>query len=199
MFEDERRRSIALARQLSGEDIPMMVEEEAKEDLEDKRGILYWLGTNGGLTDWKNPGESGLILINRSSYGHGRATDVANRRPSWCSTSNKPNQWWKVDFGDKRLIAPTAYSLRHGWSGSAGALRHWVFEASVDGRKWVVLRQHINDETIATPYGFGYWKVSNEEDKGYRFVRVRQTGVNSSGKYALRLCGIEVYGKLMID
>lgn len=168
-------------------------------DLDDKRGVLYWLGTNGGLTDWKNPGESGLVLISRSSYGHGRATDVANRKPSWCSTSNKPNQWWKIDFGEKRVVIPTAYSLRHGWSGNAGALRHWVCEGSLDGRKWIVLRQHINDDTINTAYGYGYWKLPNEEHNAYRFIRVRQTGLNSSGRHALRLCGIEVYGKLEIE
>lgn len=167
--------------------------------MDDKRGVLYWLGTNGGLTDWKNPGESGLVLISRSSCGHGRATDVANRKPSWCSTSNKPNQWWKIDFGEKRLVIPTAYSLRHGWTGNAGALRHWVCEGSLDGRKWTVLRQHINDESINTAYGYGYWKIPNDDQAAYRFIRVRQTGLNSSGRHALRLCGFEVYGKLEID
>ncbi|XP_032238620.1 repetitive organellar protein [Nematostella vectensis] len=198
MYEKEKMRSIQLARQVSGEDIPqILIEEEAKEDVEDTRGVLYWLGTNGGLTEWKNPGEAGLVTITRSSYGHGKATDAADRRPSWCSTSNKPNQWWKIDFGDKRTVVANGYRLRHGWSGNAGALRHWVLEGSMDGRRWLLLKQHENDDSLNSAYASGYWKLENITT-GYRFVRVRQTGPNSTGTNALRLCGFEVYGKIVI-
>ena len=80
----------------------------------DSQGILYWLGTSGGTEEWKNPAEAGLVKITRSSYGHGKASDVADRKGSWCSTSNKANQWWKIDFGEKRSILPTAYTLQVG-------------------------------------------------------------------------------------
>ena len=78
----------------------------------DTQGILYWLGTSGDTEEWKNAAESGLVKITRSSYGHGKASDVADRKGSWCSTSNKANQWWKIDFGDKRSILPSAYTLQ---------------------------------------------------------------------------------------
>ena len=80
----------------------------------DTQGILYWLGTSGGTEEWKNPAEAGLVKITRSSYGHGKASDVAERKGSWCSTSNKANQWWKIGFGEKRSIRPSAYTLQVG-------------------------------------------------------------------------------------
>jgi hypothetical protein len=81
-------------------------------DNKETQGILYWLGTSGGTEEWKNPAESDLVKITRSSYGHGKASDVADRKGSWCSTSNKASQWWKIDFGEKRSILPSAYTLQ---------------------------------------------------------------------------------------
>ena len=165
------------------------------EDSADTRGILYWLGTNGGTTEWCNPGERELVTVSRSSYGHGKAMDVADRKASWCSTSNKPNQWWKIDFGDKTAVNVAAYSLRHGWSGSAGALRNWSLEGSNDNKRWGTLIQHRNDATLNGKYAFATWKVDAGEAY-YRYLRVRQTGKNSAGTHALRLCGMEVYGQI---
>ncbi|XP_028393551.1 coiled-coil domain-containing protein 18-like [Dendronephthya gigantea] len=167
-------------------------------DHKDTQGILYWLGTGGGTEEWKNPAESGLMKITRSSYGHGKASDVAERKGSWCSTSNKTNQWWKIDFGEKRSVLPSAYTLQHGWSGVSGALRNWVLEGSRDGKVWHILANHVNDDTLDKGYAAATWKI-DDVSTAYRFLRVRQTGKNEAGKDSLRLSGLEVYGQLVLN
>jgi len=52
--------------------------------------------------------------------------------------------WFSVDLRDKRL-RPTHYTLRHYNSWDTEALRNWVFEASNDGQKWAVIKDHVND------------------------------------------------------
>ena len=69
---------------------------------------------------------------------------------------------------------------------------------STDGRNWDILRQHEDDTTLNSGYAVGFWKV-NGIVKTYRFLRMRQTGLNSSGTHALRMCGFEVYGQLVIS
>ena len=138
------------------------------------------------------------MRITRSSYGHGKASDIAERKPSWCSTSNKLNQWWKIDFGEKKGVLPSAYTLQHGWSGVSGALRNWVLEGSKDGKVWSTLMNHVDDETLTKGYATATWKI-NDVSTSYRYLRVRQTNKNSAGKDSLRLCGFEVYGQLVLN
>ena len=64
-----------------------------------------------------------------------------------CVSAPKPDQWFVIDFKDKR-IKPTHYTLRHYSTWDLEALRNWRLEASNDGKTWTVLRVHTDDQAL---------------------------------------------------
>ena len=83
----------------------------------------------------------------------------------------------------------------------------------LDAPFWTTLSTHKNDETLAAdPYSVAAWPVDPGEfsaqhpgsraegptGKGYRYFRIRCTGVNHTGNnFRLCLGGIELYGELI--
>jgi hypothetical protein len=104
-----------------------------------------------------------------------------------------------VDFGPKRLVWPKAYGLRHGYSSGSNFLRNWVLEGSVDGQHWCLLSEHSEDKgLIDTGYAAHTWMLEKPPPaSGLRYLRVKQTGRNSSHAFDLYLSGFEVYGRLL--
>jgi hypothetical protein len=80
-------------------------------------------------------------------------------------------------------------------------LRSWCFEGSADaGASWVILSQHANETSLQGAGQAHTWQVDASAAQmagpdGFRWFRVRQTGMNSSGEQFLRLSNIEVYGR----
>jgi hypothetical protein len=97
-----------------------------------------------------------------------------------------------------QLSAPftvTRYTLRHGFSHKHHVLRIWNLEASIDGRQWTVLREHVNDTGLPES-GFSTcsWDV-DAEGQAFTHFRVHLTGVTSSGDHRLTCSGLELYGQ----
>ncbi len=123
----------------------------------DTNGVLYWLGTNGGVTSYSNPATIGKLRVVRSSDDEGDVKLAAGihrqlltfhvgRDCKDCSTKNFPKSSFMFNFGS-RSIQPTYYSIRHGWWSSSNALRSWELQGSNDATNWDVLREHTNDNT----------------------------------------------------
>ena len=159
----------------------------------DANGLLYWLGTDGGRSAWRNPMDAGRVTVTASSQHQGTPNMVVGREAQMCYTGNDANAWFAVDLGEGRAIQPTHYSLRH-WNIAAHALRHWVLEASSDGAAWTALRTHANDTSLAAQAGStASWPLA--ADRAYRHFRVRQTGKCGAGYDQLMLSGFEIYGR----
>lgn len=105
---------------------------------------------------------------------------------------------------DKRLsILPTGYSLRH-HSLQHQPPRNWTLLASeeLEGDRWDVLRDHVNDETISTmPGQLGLWLLRVDREKRYRRFRILKTGPSGTdpGCHHFHVSGVEVYGNLFIE
>merc|ERR1712228_717481 len=94
----------------------------------------------------------------RISYGYscqkrqGQLNRLINRKTevglSRALAGGEPHPWFVVDFGDKMSVRPTHYSLEHAAS-HFGLMRGWNFEGSQDGENWVILKQHLNDNSLA--------------------------------------------------
>jgi len=164
-------------------------------------GIIHTLATNFGRSEWRNPAEAGYITITRSSDGRYSepVSACVGRDGAYCFTGDEPNSWFTIDFGPTRLVWPSAYSLRHGYSSSSHFLRDWVFEGSLDQDTWHVVANHVNDKHLNnTGYAESTWNVGRAPPPaGFRYLRVRQTGRNSSSKHDLYVAGFEVYGKFL--
>eukprot|EP01122_Echinamoeba_exundans_P016919 TRINITY_DN8731_c0_g1_i1.p1 TRINITY_DN8731_c0_g1~~TRINITY_DN8731_c0_g1_i1.p1 ORF type:complete len:441 (-),score=39.49 TRINITY_DN8731_c0_g1_i1:364-1665(-) len=79
----------------------------------DDRGVLHWLSTGCGKSEWKNASLTGMVKVSASSMEKGKVHNIIDRDPVECWTKDIPSSWFAIDLRQGRL-APTRYSLRHG-------------------------------------------------------------------------------------
>ena len=117
-----------------------------------------------------------------------------------CGTDAKEDSWWCVDLGENHLLFLTHYALRHGKKEGDSLLRRWMLQGSIDGKHWKDLESKKNSSPLhfrgTEPYFTGTWPAK-EEVGAFRYFRILQTAMNSSGKYGMFLYGIELYGVLL--
>jgi hypothetical protein len=117
----------------------------------DKNGVLYYLGTNGGLEAYQNPHLIGAVTASMSSIYKGSVHNVVEQKRSIMPnySNNTKRSWVAVDLGKGRRLVPTRYCIRHGASGRGNAIRNWELRArEKDTDGWTVLRAHYNDDAI---------------------------------------------------
>ncbi|ETO36723.1 hypothetical protein RFI_00341, partial [Reticulomyxa filosa] len=158
----------------------------------DENGILYFFGTRGGTKTYENPGTLGMIIINSADSEPVDA--FIGRKVVRCVTKPGASCWFSVDFVDK-YIKPSHYTLRHYVSWDTECLRNWVIEGSLDGEKWLVLRQHNNDQGL-NARGQAFTWALHDYGCAFRRFRIKQTGPNNNNHYFLACSGFEVYGTL---
>jgi hypothetical protein len=76
--------------------------------------------------------------------------------------------------------------------------RSWVLEGKNEDTDWLVIDRHENDNAIQGAFAFHNFKchTRNEPDM-FRFIQLRQTGVNSHNSNHLAMCHFELFGRLM--
>jgi len=166
----------------------------------DRNGLVYFLGTEGGTAPFRNPHELKLLTVCHSDFpyalGDGEPALLVAREP-WrvdVMTADRVESWIGVDLGPDCCLAPTAYSMQHGYFARQNAVRSWVLQGSVDDVTWEDLSEHHNDETLQKGYSSATWPLSSR--RAYRYLRVKQTDRNSSGNYRLAISKLEFYGSL---
>ena len=165
----------------------------------DENGLLYYIGTGEGAGEpYANPAEAGRIAVTRSSDLVGTANAAAGRTDTMSCTDGEPDGWYKFDLGPERRVVPTHYTLKHGGSAGYCRLRHWVLEGSNDDATWTVLKTHTEDRSFPScGYGTASWPITGYTGEPVRYLRIRSTGPDSSGRcHYVRVGGFEVYGTL---
>ena len=169
----------------------------------DKHGVVYALANKfGGISSSRT-----RIIATRSSDGRGTAKIVLEnqlRGGVVSATKATENSWWCVDLTENYELHLTHYTLRHGQEHRGSVLRNWKLEGSVDGSKWTVLKNHKNDHGLEKLNSYSTyckhctctWAIDGEFH-AFRYFRIFQTGVNSSGRFGIFLSGIELYGVLV--
>ena len=93
-------------------------------------------------------------------------------------TNNAADSWVRFDFKTRRVHLKS-YSLKSDGD-SAYHLIHWSFEGSNDGNEWKEIdrrdTQDLNGDYIVKFYE---WNGNRTNEGFYRYIRLRQTGVNS--------------------
>lgn len=107
---------------------------------------------------------------------------------------DKPNQWICFDFLDHKII-PANYTLKihSGYQ----IINSWVVEASNDNENWDVIDKQRNCCCLTDSRPSHTFKVANPNNKEYRYIRIRQTGLNNSNHNYLILESVEFYGALV--
>lgn len=115
------------------------------------------------------------------------------------ASNGEQNSWFKYDFKDKK-VRPICYSIRtHHISGKNNChLQHWLIEGSNTDRDddWKILDSRnnitaLNDANRICKFEF---KEKLESSQSFRYLRLRQTGVNTSGGHHLNISALEYFG-----
>jgi len=167
---------------------------EYTTDFDDK-GVFYHIGTKGATEPWSNPAARGRVRVSSSSVEKGQIVNILDRTPKEFWTADVPSSWIQVSLGSSRSLVPNFYTLRHGGLSKADMLRTWTLQGSNDGKNWVVLRRHNNDQSLSGNFGTASWAVP-DQTISYKHFRVLQTGHSSSFNNFLSLSGFELYGDL---
>jgi hypothetical protein len=173
---------------------------------------LFYLGSLGKISSWRNPHEIGQIKVFASSIGKGKISDFVGRELVNLRTMNEPLSYFGVDLGEDRFLIPTAYSIRNRNS-SSHVMLCWQLEGSNDKINFEVLdsrvfihsdpkiNSQIEKERIAlkSPGCTSTWgvdqSVKSKFPHGFRYFVLKQISKNSSGSYNLAVSGFEIYGK----
>jgi hypothetical protein len=158
-----------------------------------------WSGLIAHLTELcgGNVHEKQVVEITCSSTGRGHCWDVVNYRSDihW-DTNNVLNSWIQFDFKD-RIVSVTHYALKSREEDSHHPLQ-WTLNGSMDGQTWTILDIQNTQELR------GSSKTSifrcNDGSSGshfYRYIRLLQTGKNSSGYDFLVLSNAEFFGLML--
>uniref|UniRef100_A0A0C9RL84 TSA: Wollemia nobilis Ref_Wollemi_Transcript_12672_3093 transcribed RNA sequence n=1 Tax=Wollemia nobilis TaxID=56998 RepID=A0A0C9RL84_9CONI len=167
----------------------------------DRNGVIYYAGTSYGEHTWMNPVLIENISVTASSplsrYTDGKA--LISRRYQGtsfagpCIEHGRSSAWWKVDLGKDHQLMCNYYTLRQ--DGSAGYMRSWKLQGSLDGENWTDLRLHVNDQTTCRPGQFASWPIHGANAYlPFRFFRVLLTGPTTSLSWNLCICYLELYG-----
>ncbi|CAA3010178.1 BTB POZ domain-containing At2g30600 [Olea europaea subsp. europaea] len=169
----------------------------------DSNGLLYFAGTSYGEHQWVNPVLSKRVSITASSPVS-RYTDpkvLVSRTYQGTSFAGprvedgRNTAWWMVDIGPDHQLMCNYYTLRQ--DGSRAFVRCWNFQGSLDGKNWLNLRVHENDETICKPGQFASWPIIGPNALlPFRFFRVVLTEPTTdvTNPWSFCTCFLELYG-----
>lgn len=123
-----------------------------------------------------------------------------NDQSNYFYTCSQSNAWVCFEF-TKHQIIPSCYSLRTNSNGERGPhLKNWVIEGSNDKSKWITIDEQSNNSYLNGRYFVHTFQISQKQnlnEKGFKFIRIRQTGLNWNSTCFLELCSTEFYGKII--
>jgi hypothetical protein len=154
-------------------------------------GIMSYLrGKCGG-----NVHTFGIVPITSSSDGRNHCYRVAdyNWDEYWYS-NNTANSWIQFDFKD-RNISVTKYTIKSGRND--GYLVQWSLSGSNDEESWTILdERHTQDLNGPDHVRSFECKGDQSSTSSFRFIRLTQTGPNSSNRHNLQIANLEFYGRI---
>ncbi|KAE8736188.1 BTB/POZ domain-containing protein [Hibiscus syriacus] len=169
----------------------------------DSNGVLYLSGTSYGEHPWVNPVLSKRIAITPSGPVSSHTDPkvlVSRTYQGTCFAGPRMENgnifaWWILDIGQDHQLMCNYYTLRQ--DGSRAYIRNWKFQGCMDGRSWIDLRVHENDQSVCKPGQFASWRVTGPNALlPFRFFRVLLTGptTHASNPWSLCICFLELYG-----
>lgn len=176
----------------------------------DTNGVFYYLATNALSTSWVNPivagsevdpSTAGAVPIQvlpgiffNSSYGVNYATDRgASSEAMYIAELNADQRNWATFDLGAYALQPDFYTIMGRAGYNANFLSNWILEGSNDNTHWDTLDTRTSD----TQQGLGIWGTyTPTASQAYRYLRIRGTGVDSSGNLFLGIGEIEFYGQL---
>lgn len=160
------------------------------------RGIIHQMTEECG----GNVSDKGRVNVTSSSYRAGNlpkyAVDLDNNQTCF-ESDGYVNSWLKYDF-ISRKIRPSYYSIR---SRNTNKGDHhpmnWVIEGSNTDYlyDWSVLDTRNNITSLDDSCASQIFSIQ-KTDTFYRYLRIRQTGLNSANRHYLEISALEYFGSV---
>lgn len=159
-------------------------------------GIIDYLTKESGGNVSDNGTVKATTITDRKSLEARNAVDLHNDNNGFIST-DVSNMWLKYDFVDRK-VCPTSYTIKSRHDYDDNHPRSWVIEGSnTDSESdWTILDVRNNYNGIGG-MNVCYAFEMKEQTEFYRYLRIRQTGKNSSNSDYLCLSGLEYFGRLL--
>jgi hypothetical protein len=157
-------------------------------------GIIHELTQQCG----GNIHEKGIVNITCSScWGpHYEVKHLVNHGTSeFWSSKEETNSWICFDFCEKR-ISLEHYTLKSRGGQNINHLIQWEVERSNDGSTWTILDKRNTRELAGMNLVKTFECCGENQSTFSRYIRLRQTGKNSSNADCITLCNIEFFGDL---
>jgi hypothetical protein len=143
-----------------------------------------------------NVHERGVVEITSSSNGYNKCWQVADHNwTNYWTTTSSPNSWIQFDFKN-RNVSLTHYTLKSDGEGNHHLLE-WTIAGSREGALWDPIdcrkTQDLNGNYITKTFALS---VSSTGTPFYRYIRLTQTGKNSSNYDNLLLAAVEFFGRM---
>jgi hypothetical protein len=141
--------------------------------------------------------ERGIVAITCSSSGYDQCWQVAD--PNWTGywhSQNMAQSWIQFDFKD-RNVSVIRYAIAPNKMGS-NFLRQWTLAGSSDGSSWETIDSRQTDELIkASTVKMFVCSPAPSTSPIHRYIRLTQTGLNSTVSNYLVLTHLEFFGSFI--
>lgn len=166
----------------------------------DTNGLINFLGTRGQSQTFTVPTSLSypwLIIASLSTNltGQPASNAIDRNNATLVHTSGAIDSTWTVDLGRNKTIKLDRYTIRGRADTDENLPRNWKLEGSIDSIVWVELHEQINGGPDQSQWWVSPALVINDS---YRYLRIRQTDINSTGLLFLTMAEIEFYGLLNI-
>lgn len=114
-------------------------------------------------------------------------------------SERKPDSWFCYDFKERK-VKLTHYSLRsHGFDGKTNhRVQTWVIEGSNNNEDFIAIDKRENEDSLVDVSASNTFKINqNSTNDFYRYIRIRQTNVNSDNNHYLVFSVIEFFGTIL--
>ena len=172
---------------------------EFNNDLNNRfNGIIFHLG-NGNPKSVVD--EEKIKIIASSYYSNNYPKYIVDFDDNFTNfqSSNKANSWICYDFKESK-VRPSCYSIRSNSLGDKCWFhpQSWCIEGSNDYQNWKILDDRKNETSLNSKSATDTFKIQNILNKNefYRFLRIRQTDVNTKNNHCLILSSLEFFGSI---
>ena len=160
-------------------------------------GIINYLNnkSNGKIENEIDITSSSLKHPNDERYKP-KVVTLFNDNDKFFWSENQENNWLCFDFNHYKII-PTHYTIKSIKNNNDRHPKSWVIEGSNDKISWVPLDVQ-NDCSLINGYCITHtFDIKNDDEKEFKYIRMRQTGVNWYNDNVLVIGAFEFYGTLI--
>ena len=157
-----------------------------------KKGIIRQLTHQCG----GNVSDKGIVSVTATGATWGPAKNVVDLdSTNFYGSKDTQDSFIKYNFNSKK-VRPFSYLIKsNGWSKDDRHPKSWVIEGSNtdSSNDWTVMDPRTDCMLLNEPNASHCFTVQ-KSDKFYQFLRIRQTGKNTSNNYYFIISSLEYFG-----